>query len=91
MGVRNGGKPKIAAGLFSRTMQDKKVFYGIGFVFVWHTAIRINVLQWHSPPLFPSLFSFVSPERQYCSKARECLGVQAEKKRIRVCACGSGL
>ena len=53
MGVRNGGKPNIAAGLFSQIMWDKKKkkknnFYGIGYGFSWHTAI-INALQWQPP------------------------------------------
>jgi hypothetical protein len=49
MGVRNGGEPKRAAGLFSWTMQHN-IFYGIGFEFVWHSVMRVNVLQWHSAP-----------------------------------------
>lgn len=45
MGVRHGGEPKRAAGLFSQTMQHKEVFYGLGFGFVWHAAVTLDLLQ----------------------------------------------
>lgn len=46
---------------------DKEIFYGLGFEFVWHTAIRLNLLHWHFPPARPSLPSFVTPRREHPS------------------------
>lgn len=64
--------------LLDHARLKKKYFYRIGFGFVWHTAIRINVLQWHSPPPPPAPLSRESALKQV--QARECLSVQAGKQ-----------